>query len=782
MANLFWSGPRESDIDFTDDLFEGSDTIFGSNNGKNHAFCGNSNVRINHNLSHDESLDFIRDRQLEKIKNHPDCRFMAYNPNFTFGGPQEIVNRTICLNDEQLMNLLNNKIEFRKLIGNELPLIPMEIIRGENCSYSELKSRFSGYDSFVIQEPVSSGGHGTFLMNESTFQEVVTLLVKDKDYIVTCYIENNVPVNVHAVIFEDDTVILPGSVQIIRNDDFKLLYRGADFLTFFEIDSQIRDALYEHVRKLSSIVRKLGYRGVAGVDAIISDDKIYITEINNRFQASSVLVTKALSESGYPTLQELNIRSFLGEKPDASMVKKLLKLDIPYSMYNYVHEAGGIHSRFIFGRAHKEPHVVSVLEEGYNPNQPAQSYASLFSLIIDTNITSLCDDCSGVRVSPNIVAPSKEWSDRIISGELTTLKISLINRGVVLTDKAKRYIHEHGDMCEGTYHSLDLFYRGIYINCPLRVKFTSLSPFSIDVDGSSLALRYYDYDLGHVDYDKKVLLLEKETAFGTPLDKILLFASDRVRIQNNSYCTFVKNNVACRFCEAVRINNEFTEQDILSAIDILFQSQNRPMFRHILIGGASNDIGSERGTIIKMLRRIRSYSDMPVYLMCLPPKKDDIVKYYEEGVTEFGFNIEIYDRSIARRVMPGKGSIPLRRYWDALTEAVRLCGRTGAVRTAFIVGLEPKESLMQGIEEACKIGVAPILSAFRPIHGTEMAKVIPPSDEYLYEITLEAEAICEQYHLSLGPNCPACRNNTLTCVKENEVTAMFSSLWMRDDN
>ena len=106
-----------------------------------------------------------------------------------------------------------------------------------------------------------------------------------------------------------------------------------------------------------------------------------------------------------------------------------------------------------------------------------------------------------------------------------------------------------------------------------------------------------------------------------------------------------------------------------------------------------------------------------------------------------------------------------------------MLGCTGAVRCSFIAGLEPMDSLLQGIEAVCRRGAAPILSAFRPIPFTDMAETIPPSNEWLMELTKQAEKICQRYGLSLGPNCPACRNNTLTFVQSGEALEFRKSAY-----
>lgn len=149
--------------------------------------------------------------------------------------------------------------------------------------------------------------------------------------------------------------------------------------------------------------------------------------------------------------------------------------------------------------------------------------------------------------------------------------------------------------------------------------------------------------------------------------------------------------------------------------------------------------------------------------MSLPPKDISVLKmYYEAGVTEIGFNVEIFDQYTATNYMPGKGAISRQEYFVALSEAVRYWGNTGKVRSLMIIGLESENSLLQGIRELCQIGVMPILSVFRPIPETETENIVPPSNQFLKKIYEKATMICEEFSLHLGPECSFCQNNTLS--------------------
>lgn len=770
---LFWIGPRESDIQGLESIFSGSITLYGSGKGDNISYCSCHDIRINHNIDHPDSSAFILEQQLSCIRQDPDCRFMSYNPNYTYGAPEEVVSRTICLNPASLLELLNNKQTFRDFVScniPELPMLDVQVRSGKDCKYSALQAAglWTDAGTYIIQETISSGGQGTFYLSRDNENAVLPLLDLEQDYLVSGYIASNIPLNLHAVLYDDSIVFFPGSVQIIVRSGQRLLYRGADFSTFRALPDHIKNQFLTTAQPLCGAIQRLGYRGVLGVDGIWTERGIFILEVNNRFQGSTHLLNRALADDGLPSVQACTIDAFRHASPNCK--SRLESVYVPYSSFTQIYENAGFHSRYLLECSKRAQAPFEVLSDGYRPDQLTQEYACQYTMVFQTNVLSLCDGDTAVRLHPNLPAPEQDWHSAIQGRSLTMLKISLANQGTVILPEATDYIQAHGGMREGTYFSLDLVVDGVYMNTPLSVKFAACSPYALALrpDRSGLCLLYYGLPLTDVDYDRRVAPAP-QTADGTPMDRIGFLATDRLRLQNNSYCTFPYHGIGCRFCEIMNVDQKFTLAHILETIDYWFSLSPRP-FRHILIGGASNEPGQEQDTILAMCRRIRSYSEMPIYLMCLPPqRKEDVEAYAEAGITEFAFNMELYDRSLARRYMPGKGRIPREWYLRALEWAAECVERTGAVRCSFIAGLEPMSSLLEGIEAVCRRGAAPILSPFRPIPFTEMAEVIPPSNKWLLELTERAEDICRRYGLTLGPSCPACRNNTLTLVQAGEA-------------
>lgn len=763
MKELIWIGARESDKEYTKNFFSGSVTLYGGRKKENKAFCLTKDYRINHNNITNEQTEFMVKNELRLIEKNPNVEFMSYNPNLLYGCNEEVIRHTVCLNDEVLMNFLDSKRSFRKFAGEYVTILHSQKIRGDECRVTMLEKRFPGHNRWIVQSDIASGGYRTFVMDENSEKDVEKILHSDEEYLVSPYYEINIPINIHAIIYERDILLTPGSVQIMGLDKDRMLYRGADYIAYKDIPAHITSQFVSDIRLLCKKIQKLGYRGIIGIDAIIVDGTALILEVNNRFQASTILLNKALEENGLPSMHELNYEAF--KVPTSHLIKpeQLETLSVPYSIYAYIQNDHQYHVKNILNKYINEKTFVEYIDDGYISWQDAEDEAYLCRIIFNTNIVSLTAE-GGTRLHPNVKEPENTWYRAIIGKhkDYKRLKISLINQGVILSEDVKEYLEKNGGMREGVYYAVDLTIDKHYIvNSPLYVKLVSLSPFSIQMEKGELYLYYYDNKISSVEIDFSDKIAEQYTNRGVPVGKICLLATDRLRVQNSDFCVFKENNIPCRFCEAPYKNCSFELQDICDALDCYLDKEEKG-FRHILIGGLSNRIGREKNNIEGIIKHIRKYTNMSIYLMTLPCRDTkDIEDYVRLGVNEIGFNIEIFDRALAEKYMPGKGKISLDQYKAALEKAVSLLGRKGAVRSAFIVGLESKESLLKGVEYVCKLGVAPILSVFRPIPCTDMENLIPPDNEWLLDVYNEVEKVCSRYGLKPGPTCSYCQNNTL---------------------
>ncbi|MDG4595145.1 MAG: radical SAM protein [Candidatus Contendobacter sp.] len=255
---------------------------------------------------------------------------------------------------------------------------------------------------------------------------------------------------------------------------------------------------------------------------------------------------------------------------------------------------------------------------------------------------------------------------------------------------------------------------------------------------------------------------------GEALSSIGQLCGDRLGIGLTNDCIYWRHpSERCKFCSiGLNLKTETrrkTFNDIIEVIDAALNDSVSPA-RHILLGGGTPS-GPDAGAlgIAQIARAIRMQWDVPIYAMIAAPLHNDVLyELHHAGVTELGMNIELFDRNVARELMPGKHqAIGLERYLEALALAAGIFGKYNA-RSIMIVGLESMESTLKGVDLLASIGVLPILSPFRPFAGTILGERSPPSFEFLWETLEAATEVAAKHDMPLGPLCIPCQGNTLT--------------------
>ena len=744
MSYYVWVGQREIDCKF-DDLFSDSICYFSDKNitqtRKANIFGATFNC-------------FIKDKMLEILDIHPEAKFIFYNPKIAYRLESTLQRHVECLNDATLLNLLNDKIYTRYWLGRYIPVLPSIIIDSHNLSFESLEKELCYSEQYVVQQSKSSGGLGTYVLNREN-QMLAKLQNEFHElFIVSPYIYSGFAININAVIGQENTIIFPPSLQISRRKTERILYHGSDYVALQNMSSLILDKIYSYANTILERVKTIGYLGILGIDFLVTEDEVYFLEINPRYQASSFLINIALKETNSPSLSELNLMAF-NEKKQEFFEAKQLKIN--YSYYKYLYTSGSKHLTHVFKTAIANDYISEIVYDGWNPQIPTEENAYCYSIIFQTNITSINPDFQ-YDLYPNIHGEEDYLRNNLTSD--IGLKIALLNQGCVISPNAAVFLKTKGFVKKAVFSAIDFrLANGLPINSPVNLKFSELSPFSIRCD-EQLGLYYYDTKISEITVEMQPNWSTKYTQNGVSYARIAYLSTDRLRLKHESLCTFKKAGKGCYFCNIPDKPVIFKQTDFEEVLDYLFDN---PLFRHILIGGGSGDPQEESEQIINIVHMIRKRdSEIPIYLMSLPPQNITILKNYKEaGITEVAFNIEIWDRKIAKTLMPGKGSIPLEHYLDVLKEATKLWGDSGNVRTALIVGLNQTGTLLEATEYLCQNGIQPMFSVFRPMLGTKLESIVPPSDQSLLYTYQAVTEICAKYDLEPGPACKDCRNNML---------------------
>lgn len=758
--HLYWIGVRESEIQDTDDMFAGSINVFGSNDQNNFSFDKEYSWRFDCNIDHIEWLEFVKNKVDQIIKHDPNCQFMLYYPADYPYYSENVRNRAVYVNDMDIISLLENKIQSKLWLSNYAPILPFSLEIGHNISLEKLKLKFPDNTEFVVQAMSSCGGSGTWLFSHQTEHTVYNLIEDKKQYIVTPFISRNISVNIHAVIYEKEIILLPPSIQIISPKGINLSYSGGDYIAYNRIPQSLKEKVSTLAYNIGNQLRDKGYRGVCGIDFLAVKSEIYLMEINSRFQASTSLINKAFKAYGLPiSVQLLHKDAFDNSKCSYN----LPSFDVKYSFYYYSYHSDTFNKVRLFYDIQKE-YCGLTIDNYLDWSCLKDENTYLYELIFNQSITDISPDFS-LRIDPNIninagIIDIDHWENQLLE-----LKIMLLNHGTRISKSALQKLTDDGGVNYKEFYAVDMVLCNIYINVPYNLGLTNLSPFIIDLDNDkNYVLMYWNQRISIVSL-RLTDSLGLKTVNGFRYNEISYLGVDRLRVYHRTSCFFKDHHLGCKFCDIENHNKQITLSELKSILD---DYKDNSSIKHYLIGGGSNAINSDFHFVIEIVRYIKQHFNKPIYLMCTPPKQIGILKeLYQAGVTEIAFNLEVYDRDIAKSIMPGKGELPLDIYEAAFKEAVTIWGRNCKVRSAFIIGLEPFETLLKGIEYICQLGVSPILSLFKPIPQTPLEYRLPPSDKEIADICYRINEVCQKFNVELGPSCPVCEDNTLKISTEN---------------
>jgi hypothetical protein len=300
----------------------------------------------------------------------------------------------------------------------------------------------------------------------------------------------------------------------------------------------------------------------------------------------------------------------------------------------------------------------------------------------------------------------------------------------------------------------------IWVNAPFRdfnPNFVGDSPHRLDFERGAFRVRSNGLDITATPIPVPAYATGA-TPSGRPYVDCGMTHTDRVRISPIAGCIG-----GCRFCDLTVKHAYRTKplEDLLQTVAVALRDPVLPA-RHILISG-----GAPRREDYDYLNGVyravtAAFPNTPVDIMMTPlPGLLDLRALRDAGIHALSINLELFDETAARELMPVKGALT-RQYWlDFIADAVRVFG-PGRVRSLLMLGLEPLEGTLAGVESLARIGCDPVLSPFRPDPATPLGARTPPTSALLAEACERATEIVAAHGVKLGPRCIPCQHNTVT--------------------
>src|SRR4029453_17092948 len=234
----------------------------------------------------------------------------------------------------------------------------------------------------------------------------------------------------------------------------------------------------------------------------------------------------------------------------------------------------------------------------------------------------------------------------------------------------------------------------------------------------------------------------RRTARGVPMRRVASVLGNHLLVHPAGACGFSVQGAPCRFCvEGARGRGdaEASVADVVEVVGAVFDE-----------GGAesvflnSDMFDAEDGGLAFLgpyVEGIRKHFDTLVAVQVHPPRTDRWIDWAcALGVDALSFNLEIFDPQLLDRHCIGRMRyIGRQRYLDALGHPARIFP-SGAVWSDLVLGIEPSESTIAGIDALAALGVVPVLSARRSL--SPAAAPLDPADlrrllEHLYTAVRE---------------------------------------------
>lgn len=410
-------------------------------------------------------------------------------------------------------------------------------------------------------------------------------------------------------------------------------------------------------------------------------------------------------------------------------------------------------------RISKNKEAFLTVEQSINHNECIYAYNDLLKKQLKISVNNNLENriCECVKYARDSFAyyclNENPW---IVKAELLCYGLKITDEQMEVLSIENPFIRE-----KGFVNATHILFKKVLINVCVAESFCKDSPYSL-------------YQKNNVWYLKKDEVVLGEIAF-LPFPKWVykeykgLIVGGVVRPHSNkcvslwpSYdCKFVKENKGCRFCSLTSINKkqmQKLEPELVANLVKIALDYN-PEYEINLSGGTCSSPECAIEYLAEICNKIvLDCGHVPISIECAPPKKIQYLeKLKENGATAFVTNIELYDEKLRKEICPGKGEITNDVYFETLKNAVRLFGK-GNVSSVLIVGIQPKEDIIDACKKLINIGVIPTLIPFKPLDNTAMSNCgVADSIEYI-ELSKMVIAMLKKEKLVITSKsgCAAC--------------------------
>ncbi|WP_417721816.1 MSMEG_0568 family radical SAM protein [Salipiger sp.] len=269
------------------------------------------------------------------------------------------------------------------------------------------------------------------------------------------------------------------------------------------------------------------------------------------------------------------------------------------------------------------------------------------------------------------------------------------------------------------------------------------SPYVVETpgaDGRSRLLKA-GAEVARVRFPTRPRFYDLKTAEGVPYNQIAVLHSRDVLATTvlQTCIRYESRKKTCQFCsigQSLAAGRTVARKTPEQLAEVAKAAVELDGVRHMVLTTGTPG-GKDRGAAIlaDSARAIKAAVDLPIQAQCEPPEDDIWHQHMKDaGVDALGMHLEAVTPEVRQRIMPGKASVPLEKYFSSFAAAVKVFGH-GQVSTYILAGLgDTREAILDMGERLCAMGVYPFVVPFVPISGTPLESHPAPSSEFMASV------------------------------------------------
>ncbi|HEY4317463.1 MAG TPA: MSMEG_0568 family radical SAM protein [Herbaspirillum sp.] len=293
---------------------------------------------------------------------------------------------------------------------------------------------------------------------------------------------------------------------------------------------------------------------------------------------------------------------------------------------------------------------------------------------------------------------------------------------------------------------------GHTVMIPVHTAGSWSSPFSaapLGPDGNS-ALTRDGVSVGVISFPRQPRFYKLQTMDGVAYSKIAtLHGSDVLATTVLQSCIrYESRKKSCQFCaigQSLAAGRTILRKTPEQLGEVARAAVLLDGVKHmVMTTGTPNATDRGAQILCESAFGVKSAVDLPIQGQCEPPDDDAWFKrMHDAGIDSLGMHLEAVTPAVRARIMPGKATVSVERYFDAFEKAVDVFGH-GQVSTYILAGLgDTDEAILRTCEKLIAIGVYPFVVPFVPIAGTPLEDHPSPSPQAMRELLAPLAALLD---------------------------------------